>query len=434
MNIFKMKNKKLSNILTLGFALFAMFFGAGNLLLPPLIGVEVGENYLVAMIAFGLTGILLPFTGILSVVFSGNDFNDLGNKVSKIMAPILGTIIMICIGPLITIPRTAATTFEVGIKPFFPTMEPIYGLFLFFLVTFILAIRPSKVVDIIGNYLTPLLLVLLALLVVVGIVHPTSDFLPSEKTFIESFSKGFIEGYQTLDVLASVIFAGIIITSATDKGYHDKKSKSQVVIISGLLSTSCLLFVYGGLIYLGATSGVSNPEISRSELLIQIARNVLGQYGLIAISLCMIFACLTTSVALTSAVGTFFSRLTKGKLSYTLLVIICTLVSFGLSIKGVDEIINFAYPPLAFVYPIVITLVIYVVLFGKYVKSKIPYALALLFSSIIGLLGLLKIIGLLDEKTIEKLNHIPFFEYDLGWILPSIVGFMIGFVISKVKK
>lgn len=429
-----MKSKKLSNILTLGFALFAMFFGAGNLLLPPLIGVEVGSNYLVAMLSFGLTGILLPFTGILSVVYSGDSFNDLGHRVNKHLAAILGTIIMICIGPLIAIPRTAATTYEVGLKPFFPEMNPIWGSIIFFIITLALAIRPSKVVDVIGNYLTPILLVLLALLIAVGIISPTSTLEISEMTMIQSFSRGFIEGYQTLDVLASVIFAGIIINAARDKGYTDTKSKSQVVVVSGLLSTTCLLFVYGGLIYLGATSGVTDTGISRAELLIHISRNILGDYGLIAIALCMAFACLTTSIALTSAVATFFSQLSKGKLSYMVVAIICTVISFGLSVKGVDEIINFAYPPLAFVYPITITLVIYIVIFGRNIKSKTPYIGALLASTLIAILGLLKILGFFDENMLSNLNKIPFFEYDLGWIVPSIIGFIIGIIYDKVSS
>ena len=429
-----MKSKKLSNILTLGFALFAMFFGAGNLLLPPLIGVEVGSNYLVAMLSFGLTGILLPFTGILSVVYSGDSFNDLGHRVNRHLAAILGTIIMICIGPLIAIPRTAATTYEVGLKPFFPEMNPIWGSIIFFIITLALAIRPSKVVDVIGNYLTPILLVLLALLIAVGIISPTSTLEISEMTMIQSFSRGFIEGYQTLDVLASVIFAGIIINAARDKGYTDTKSKSQVVVVSGLLSTTCLLFVYGGLIYLGATSGVTDTGISRAELLIHISRNILGDYGLIAIALCMAFACLTTSIALTSAVATFFSQLSKGKLSYMVVAIICTVISFGLSVKGVDEIINFAYPPLAFVYPITITLVIYIVIFGRNIKSKTPYIGALLASTLIAILGLLKILGFFDENMLSNLNKIPFFEYDLGWIVPSIIGFIIGIIYDKVSS
>jgi branched-chain amino acid:cation transporter, LIVCS family len=426
-----MEKNKIGNILTIGFALFAMFFGAGNLLLPPLIGVEVGSNFLIAIIAFGLTGILLPFTGILSVIYSGDSFTDLGKRVHPIIAPVLGTIIMVCIGPLIAIPRTAATTFEVGLKPFFPEMNPAWGSLLFFAVTLFLAIKPSKVVDYIGNYLTPVLLVLLALLIVVGIVNPTAALEPSKQTMVESFSLGFIEGYQTLDVLASVIFAGIVISAAKAKGYNDQKSKSQVTIISGALSSICLLFVYGGLIYLGSSSGITDPEIKRSELLIQISSNILGQYGLIAIALCMAFACLTTAISLTTAVGTFFSDLFKNKVGYVPIVIACTLISFGLSIKGVDEIIQFAYPPLAFIYPIVMTLVIYVVLFGKKITAKAPYVGALLASTVIGFLGLLKILGLLDEATINQLNVIPFFENDLGWIIPSIIGFVIGLFVKK---
>ena len=186
-----MEKKKVGNVLTLGFALFAMFFGAGNLLLPPLIGVQVGSNFFIAMIAFGITGILLPFTGILSIIYSGDRFNDLGNRVHPLIAPILGTIIMICIGPLIAIPRTAATTFEVGFKPFFPDINVAWGSLIFFVITLVLAIRPSKVVDVIGNYLTPVLLVLLAGLIVMGIIHPTEALQPTKQTMIESFSKGF---------------------------------------------------------------------------------------------------------------------------------------------------------------------------------------------------------------------------------------------------
>lgn len=426
-----MEKKKLNNILTLGFALFAMFFGAGNLLLPPLIGVQVGSNFLIAMIAFGLTGILLPFTGILSVIQSGDSFNDLGNRVNKYIAAILGTIIMICIGPLIAIPRTAATTFEVGLKPFFPELNPFWSSLAFFIITLVLAIRPSKVVDVIGNYLTPILLLLLAILIFVGIVNPVETLEVSKLTMMDSFSLGFIEGYQTLDVLASVIFAGIIISAAKAKGYNDTKSKTEVTIISGALSAICLLFVYGGLIYLGATSGVSDSTIKRSELLIQISTNLLGQYGLIAIAVCMAFACLTTAISLTSAVGSFFSELFNNKVSYTTVVIACTVISFGLSIKGVDEIINFAYPPLAFIYPIVITLVLYIVLFGKVIKDKAPYIGALIASTIIGTLGLFKLLGFFSDETITTLNKIPFFEYDLGWVLPSVIGFGLGFLFRK---
>lgn len=131
------------------------FFGAGNLLLPPFIGLQIGTHIWITILAFALTGILLPFMGIISVNNSGDNFNDLGRRVHPQLAPILGSIIMICIGPLIAIPRTAATTFEVGVLPSFPDSNPIWTSIIFFAATWLFAIVPSKVVDLVGNFLTP---------------------------------------------------------------------------------------------------------------------------------------------------------------------------------------------------------------------------------------------------------------------------------------
>ncbi len=405
--------KKTGDIITIGFALFAMFFGAGNLLLPPFIGLQVGNHVWITILAFGLTGILLPFFGILSIVNSGDTFNDLGNRINKGIAPILGSVIMLCIGPMIAIPRTAATTYEVGVLPSFPNSSPIWTSIIFFAVTWVLTIKPSKVVDIIGNILTPVLLVLL-----LGL----ADYNVQSLNAGESFTLGFTEGYQTLDVLASVIFAGIIIAAARTKGYNSVKSKNQVVIAAGLLAALCLFLIYGGLIQLGATSGISGLNMKRSELLIHISKSVLGHYGMIAIALSIALACLTTAIALTSAVGTFFSQLTNNKLSYKVLVTTCCVLSCLLSITGVDNIISFAYPVLIFVYPIVITLVLYTVFFGPFVKHKLPYVGALIASTIIAAFNLLKYLGMLNDSTLAILDKIPFLGSTFGYLLPDLLS------------
>jgi len=288
-------------------------------------------------------------------------------------------------------------------------------------------------VDIIGNFLTPALLVLLVVLIGVGVFFPKGEYLSSELSGLESFSLGFTEGYQTLDVLASVIFASIIITAAQAKGYKDGKSKNSIVIASGVLSSVCLLIIYGGLLYLGATSGIEDKNISRSALLIHIAKSNLGNYGMIAIALSIALACLTTAIALTSAVGTFFSELSGGRLGYKTLVTVCCLVSGYLAISGVDQIIQFAYPPLAFVYPIVITLVLYIVLFGRMVRSRTPYIGALIASTIIGALSLFKVLGMWSEESLSLLNQIPLFEIELGWVVPSVLGFIVGLLLDRVN-
>jgi LIVCS family branched-chain amino acid:cation transporter len=407
-----------------------MFFGAGNLLLPPFIGIQIGDHVWITILAFGLSGILLPFLGILAVVNAGEKFEDLAGKIHPLLSPVLGTIIMLCIGPLIAIPRTAATTYEVGVLPSFPGSGPIWTSLIFFAVTWLLTIRPSRVVDIIGNILTPLLLTLLLILILIGVFAPIDSYKESSLSTEQSFTLGFIEGYQTLDVLASVIFAGIIIAATKAKGYQSTRSKMQVVITAGALSSIFLFIVYGGLIYLGATSGVSGTSMKRSELLMHISHSILGPYGNIGIAISIALACLTTSVALVAAFGTFFSSLTKVKLGYRLLVTLCCVASCVLSITGVDNIISFAYPILSFVYPIAITLVLYSVFFGSMVKNRKPYIYALLASTVIAVFYLLKHFSLLNGSNIEVLNHIPLFEYELGWVVPSAICFFATWVIS----
>lgn len=418
--------RKIGDILTIGFALFAMFFGAGNLLLPPYIGLQIGDHIWVTIFAFGISGILLPFTGVLAVTNSGENFNDLGHRVNKKLAAILGTVIMVCIGPLIAIPRTAATTFEVGILPSFPQSSSIWASVIFFIVVWCFSIVPSKVVDLVGNILTPFLLIILSVLIVKGIIDPVSTSTEQGITAVQSFTLGFTEGYQTLDVLASVIFAGIIISAAKAKGYKSINDKNKVVIASGVLAAACLLFIYGGLIYLGATSGVTDNSLTRSELLLLISRSIFGDNGTLAISISIALACLTTAIALTSAVGTFFSELTNGRLGYKFLVTVSCLISGILAVIGVDDIIRFAYPPLAFVYPIVITLVLYIVVFGRWIKSKEPYIAAISASTIIAVLNLLKILGFLGDSQLLILNKIPLFKYDLGWVMPSLLFFILA--------
>jgi len=400
-----------------------MFFGAGNLLLPPFIGIQIGDHVWITILAFGFSGILLPFLGILAVVNAGEKFEDLAGKIHPLLSPVLGTIIMLCIGPLIAIPRTAATTYEVGVLPSFPNAGPIWTSVIFFAVTWLLTIKPSRVVDIIGNILTPLLLTLLIILILMGVFAPIDGYQETALSSAQSFTLGFIDGYQTLDVLASVIFAGIIIAATKAKGYQSTSSKMQVVITAGALSSIFLFIIYGGLIYLGATSGVTGTTMKRSELLMQISHSILGPYGNIGIAIAIALACLTTSIALVAAFGTFFSSLTGGKLSYKLLVTVCSIASCVLSITGVDNIITFAYPILSFVYPIAITLVLYTVFFRSIVKDRVPYIVALLASTIIAVFHLLKHFSMLEGGAIEMLNHIPLFAYELGWVLPSAVGF-----------
>jgi LIVCS family branched-chain amino acid:cation transporter len=171
-------------------------------------------------------------------------------------------------------------------------------------------------------------------------------------------------------------------------------------------------------------------SIKRSELLLHISQSILGPYGNIGIAISISLACLTTSIALVASFGTFFSSLSKGRLGYKLLVTICCVASCVLSITGVDNIISFAYPILSFVYPIAITLVLYSVFFGSTVKNRRPYIYAILASTVLAVFYLLKHFSLLNESILEVLNHIPLFQYELGWVIPSAICFFATWAIS----
>ncbi|WP_410881523.1 branched-chain amino acid transport system II carrier protein [Myroides sp. DW712] len=434
-----MKTKSIGNIVTIGFALFAMFFGAGNIILPPIIGLLTGEEWDSAVFGFTITAIIAPFLGILAVLFSGDEFTDLGKRINKTIGIILATAIILSIGPLVAIPRTAATTFEVGLLPIWPNFNPVISSILFFAVTLTLSISPSKVVDIIGKYLTPLLLIILAIMIVMGVLHPLESTVDTGIGAVESFRKGFAEGYQTMDVLASVIYAGIIISAVKAKGYTSEESKTRITFLSGAVATSCLLFIYGGLVYLGATSGYpSNTDLKRTELLLYISNHVLGSQGTIALSLCIALACLTTAIALVCATGTFFSHLTKGKVSYKTIVIATCVFAAVLAVNGVDKIIDYAGPFLGIIYPITLTLILYVVIFGKIVKRKIPFVGAIATTTVFALVQFY--MAMVLDPTVEEgltfqlnecIKKIPLYNYDVPWLLPSFIVFVILYLFNR---
>jgi LIVCS family branched-chain amino acid:cation transporter len=435
-----MENKKKKDALIIGFALFAMFFGAGNIILPPIIGVFTGGDWSFAVSGFAITAILGPFLGILAVLYSGDEFTDLGKRINSLLGWVLATTIVLSIGPFVAIPRPAATTYEVGILPLWSDFNPIISSIIFFGITLTLSISPSRVVDIIGRFLTPLLLVILMIMIVIGVFFPLDTSALNSVTNESAFKIGFTEGYQTMDVLASVIYAGVIISAVKAKGYVSLKDKTKVTFVSGAIAIVCLLFVYGGLVYLGATSGYSiSGDLKRTELLLYISHSILGQKGTVALSLCIALACLTTAIALVCATGTFFNQLTNGKLSYQFVVIITCALSGVLAVNGVDDIIDYAVPFLSFIYPITLTLIIYTVVFGKRVQKKASFVAAILATSLVAILQLSIFIAEKVDKPIYagKINKIieilPLNDYELPWLIPSFSAFVAVYLFSKNK-
>lgn len=429
-----MNRKKLIDSIIIGFALFAMFFGAGNLILPPILGLLSGASWVSSILGFAITSVFATFLGILAVVVSGDNFSDVGNRINPIFSIVIASICMLSIGPLVAIPRTAATTFEVGVQSIFPEAKPIVSSIVFFSLTFILSLSSTKVVNIIGKFLTPVLLVILILLIINGIVNPINNDITHLKTSAEAFVSGFREGYQTMDLLASFIMAGIIIAAIKAKGYIKEKDKKQVTIISAAIAMSFLLLIYAGLVYLGATSGYdASGAVQRTDLLLHISNGILGANGTLLLAICVGLACLTTSIALTTAVSDYFSKLSNNFLSYRLLVVIVCLISGYLAVHGVDTIIDFAFPFLAVIYPIAVCMAIYIVFFGKLITDKRPYIAAISITFVIAVIGLLGNLGIAEASMHKILNLIPLNKYEIPWLLPSFVAF-IAFAVATRNK
>lgn len=430
-----MNKSKAFDSITIGFALFAMFFGAGNLILPPILGLSSSSSWFYAIVGFAITGVIATFIGILAVVVSGDNFSDVGNRINPIFSTIITFICIISIGPLIAIPRTAATTFEIGVRELSPGTSPILSSIIFFIITLLLSISSSRVVNIIGKYLTPTLLIILLGLIFKGIFSPLNTSLEVNYSNLEAFTNGFKEGYQTMDLLASFIMAGIIITAIKGKGYTKESDKKLVTIYSGLIAMSALILIYGGLVYLGATSGYElTGTDDRTQLLLHISKGLLGSWGTILLAICVALACLTTAIALTSASADYFSKLTKGKISYKAFVLIVCIIGGYLAVQGVDTILQVAFPFLAVIYPITVCMAIYVVLFGKKIKTKAPYIVTILITSIIAIMGLFVNLDIQADTFENILNNLPLQAYEIPWLIPSLIGFIITWLITKSRK
>lgn len=426
-----MKNTN-KDIIIVGFALFAMFFGAGNLIFPPFLGLISGESWMTGFSGFILADVGLALLAIAAAAKCGGDVNKILGRAGKSLSKIVGIAIMICLGPLLAIPRTAATTFEMGVQPIIGNaVSPVIFSIIFFAIVLLLTIRPSKVVDIIGKVLTPALLVALALLIIKGIITPLGQISPD--TLVDNvFSNGVSQGYQTMDALGAVALSTIIIASLHNKGYESNSEKVSLTIKAGIVAGVALCFVYGGLTFLGATisqnfAGQDISSISQASLIVGITEQLLGYPGKAILGIIVALACLTTAIGLTSATGQYFTKITNNKLKYEVVVVVVCVFSAIVSNFGVDTIIKFSAPILDMVYPVTILLVI-TTLFKDQIKNDNAIKGAAYVTLIISILGVVNSLA----KTYGLPVHIPFLEVlplakiGFNWIVPAIVGGILG--------
>ncbi len=416
-------NKKDKEVLLLGASLFSMFFGAGNLIFPPTLGFNAGNKWLLAFLGFLITGTGLPLLGIIAAGKSGGDITELGNRVSTRFSKFLGISVVLCIGPLMAIPRTGATSYEMAIEPIWPSFSPVVFAVIYFSIAFILVLNPTDIVDRVGKVLTPLLITLLIAIIILGIVNPISSGMEIDVASV--FKSGFTEGYQTMDAFAALLFGGIIFNSIKSKGYDDPQDQMNMTLKAGFIATIALTIIYGGLAYLGSTAtGFLDPDISRVNLIMEIAENSLASFGKLGLGIVVTLACLTTSIGLIATVGQYFNKISQGKLSYRLVITVTTIFSGIFSVMGVDRIVEFSGPILTFLYPIVIVLIVLSVIYGDKLDTLV-YKIAIGVTALFSFLEISA--SILELSSLgSALEMLPLAGIGLAWLVPALIGFIIA--------
>ncbi len=421
-----MKSKIMSTF-TVGFAVFAMLFGAGNLIFPPYLGMHAGKNWIWGFVGFALMDVVFAMVAMI-IISRKKDGADgivgvLGSRLSKVLMLAL----YICIGPLVAIPRTAATTYELSIQPLLPQMNSVIFSIIFFGVVTLLCVRPSKIIDIIGSVLAPILLITLGVLIVKGIVDPLGTVVTGDSLY-SSFHTGITTGYQTMDTMAALAFSILIISQVKSYHLNTKREERKMVFGACVIAGTALILIYGGLAYLGATvSGTYAGNLSRAQIMLQLAEDILGSSGLVLLAVIVAAACLTTAIGLVSSCASYLTELSHGKVSYKVFAIGICVFSAVLCNVGLDNIIALASPILDLIYPVLLVLI-----FLSMVKES-QISLTGRYGALAGT-GFFVALQLFENLTglTNITSSLPLASLGFAWILPALIGVFAGEGVRRI--
>ncbi|MGT2846201.1 branched-chain amino acid transport system II carrier protein [Streptococcus massiliensis] len=420
----------------IGVLIFGFFFGAGNLIFPPALGALSGTNYLPAIAGFVLSGVGIAVLALIVGALNPKGYRyELEQKISPIFATVFLVALYLAIGPFFAIPRTASTSFDVGIKPLLPAEWAGIGLpiftCLYFLAAYLISLNPTKVLDRIGRVLTPIFAGLIVLLVVLGISRYGSTDVQTPVAAYASnpFGTGFLEGYNTLDALASVAFSVVIVHSMRQLGFSSKKEYISIVWLVGLVVALLFSVLYLGLGFLGnhfpVPADVMSSDVNKGVYIIsQATQQIFGPAGQFFLAIMVVVTCFTTTVGLIVSLSEFFHERFEW-VTYKPCVTAFTLVGFAIANMGLNNIIQFSVPVLQILYPVTIVFVAILMLNKVLPLSKMGMQLTIGFVTVISLAtsfaGILKW-GLLTNL----INTLPFAAESLPWLVPAVVGLVLS--------
>ena len=359
-----MKEKlSFTQLISLSLMLFALFFGAGNMIFPPAMGLSAGSHVWTALAGYIVTDVGLPLLAITAVVFANRSLTTMVGRAGKKFSAFFIVLIYLLIGLLFAIPRTGSVSFELAVMPFLGESSHVslYSVIftaLFFGAVYVLSANPNKIVAIVGKILTPILLLSIFIIGISAIVNPIGPVGQPVGTYESiAFFNGIIEGYMAMDALAASIFALIVIENVEAMGIQSQRNIAKYTLLTGILATIGLAVVYGILAYVGATSGSLGLFSNGGQLLAAVAHHLFGTIGMLILGIAVLFACLTTAIGLTTACGDYFSD-NYTKLEYNHVIIAVCLFSFLVSNIGLTQLLNITLPALLMVYPVLMALVL----------------------------------------------------------------------------
>lgn len=419
-----MKEKvELKHLIPIGFTIFAIFFGAGNLIFPPYLGVITGEHWMEAMAGFLVGDVIFGGLALISTLRELRAPVGIYARIGKKYSIFMGAIFYLFTIALYCFPRTGATAFEVGISPLFPEFNNIIWEILFFGLTWALAIRPAKVVDYVGKILTPALIILIFVLVAKGVINPVG--VPRTDSYVDAlFAEGLMQGYNTMDMSAGIMTGGVVLIAAVGYGYRKEKVIQGLITKATIVGCAVLALVYIGLCFLGACVSqqyTSAEGIEQTATLVTVVNAVLGTKGQIILGIVAVLACLTTSIGMVTALATFFNRSFPNKLKYNIWVTLFSVVGAGISMVGVSKIISICLPMINLIIPAMVT-GIFMTLFNNRIKNDWVFKIGSYVAFLMGFLSLFNL---------DFMNKLPLAGIGFGWVVPVVVSIIVAIIVTK---
>ncbi len=432
-------NLSKKKMLLVSFMLFSLFFGAGNLIFPPFLGQNAGSMTIPALIGFLITAVILPVLGVIVVArFDGLD--NLANRVGSKFSVVFTIMIYLSIGPGLGIPRAASVPFEMAIAPYLPNgaNTKVYMVaysFVFFLIALWLCMNPGKLVNRIGNFLTPTLLTLLCFLFISFLFNGQVDISAPQKAYEAApFFKGFSEGYQTMDTIAALNFGLVIAVTLKSFGLKEKKSVMKHTLLAGIFAGSILAVVYIMLSFMGmCSSGVYSIQENGAWTLRQIVHQLFGDFGAIILAAIFTLACLTTCVGLINSISQFFSK-QFSFFSYKQWVCVIVGFSFLICNLGLNAILSISVPVLNAIYPVSIVLIILGLSNRLWQSNRFVYPLAVAGTGFVSIIYALDKTGISLGVFSDICRFLPLYSEGFCWIIVTVAMVAISFIANYIIK